>query len=251
MTTRGFLITLPAAILVVLFAIGFTSMWLTVPLGLFAAFIAPGVALLDLFAPHQLRGLAGAALAAATSMGSLIVGGLLINLFPWGLTALTWSVGLLVVTGAASIASAVRGWPTDGDERPRARPRPTTVMRGAGCLILATIALTVAVRSQDAANEAQTFTQLWVTPNEGSVQTVHLSNNEGKPITYRVSIQVADLPPTEQVVTIPNASTWTTDVEADRTGQLERLLVRVYRDGAGPDPYREVALNTGELGHPG
>lgn len=248
---RRLLLALPAAILLVLFVTGFTPLWLTVPLGLVAALVSPGLAILEVFAPRQLHGLTGAALAAATSLGTLIVGGLLLNLLPWGLTALTWSAGLLVVTGAASVAAAVRGAPPDSDEHPRRRrprpPTPAVVLKSAGCVVLAVIALVVAVRSQDAANRAQSFTQLWVTPNEGPVQTVHLRNDEGHLMTYRVMIEVADLPPTEQVVTIPDAATWSTAVAAQRTAPLERLVVRVYRDDGGTGPYRQVVLNVGEV----
>ncbi len=239
---RRLLLTLPAAVLVVLLATGATPMWLTLPLGLVAALVSPGVALLDLFAPQQLRGLPGAALIAATSMGTLIVGGLLLNQLPSGLSPIAWAVGLLVVTGAATVATALRGQRVTRNHTLRGRLQPATVTKAVACLALVLVTLVVAVSSQSAANRSQPLTQLWVAPNEGSVQTVHLRNDEGNQTTYRVSIQVGDLPSTVQVVTVPNGASWSTPVQAQRDGGvLDRLVVNVYRDDA--HPYRQVVLN--------
>src|SRR5664279_3178317 len=179
MTLRRLLLPLPSAILVVLLATDVSPIWLTLALGLAAALVSPGVALLDIFAPEQLRGVQGAALGAATSMGTLIVGGLLLNQLPWGLSPIAWAVGLLCVTGTATAAAALRSHDPTRSGTPRGRPQPSTIAKAVVCLALVVVALVVAVRSQDAANSEQSLTQLWVTPNNGSTQTVYLRNDEG------------------------------------------------------------------------
>lgn len=246
MMTRNLLPALPAALLVPLIAIGVQPLWLTVPLGLVAALIAPGVALLALFARRELRGFPGVALVAAASLGTLVLGGLILNLLPWGLTPLSWAIGLLVITLATSALAARSGFALFGGSLPTARMSPATIVKVAVCVVLAGVTVGVAVTSQQAADRAQPLTELWLTDvDHDSDVTVNLRNGEGGSRDYRVSVQVNDQDIVSQDVTVADGSTWSEPVPLVRTGtDRDDLVVSVY---AGSDTvlYRQVTLNSG------
>jgi len=237
---RRLLLALPAAALLGLELAGTRPLLLTVPLGLLAALLAPGAALLGLVAPDRLRQPAALALVPATSTGVLVLLGLVLDLLPAGQTRNAWMVGLLVVTAAA--AASARG---EGAGLLVGWPGPGALVRAATCVGLLVGAVAVATSSQSALQARQPMTQLWITP-EGGVPTVHLRNDEGRPTTYVVRVAVGSAPAVDRQVSLPSGQAWTSAVPARRTGSdLERVVVTVYVDGSD-QAYRSVVLNDGQ-----
>lgn len=242
---RRLLLALPAAALLGLVLTGADPLVLTVPLGLLAALVAPGVALLDLAAPQRPREPAALALVPLTSTGVLVLLGLGLDLLPAGQTRVAWTVGLLAVTAAATVADALRspGTPARGPGGPL--PRPMTLGKAVVCLGLCIAAVAVATTSQHSLDARQPLTQLWITPGTGAVQTVHLRNDEGRPTTYVVRVAVGAAPAVDREVELDSGRTWTSPVQAQRSGAgLERVAVTVFRAGSD-QAYRSVVLGDG------
>lgn len=142
------------------------SLLFAAPLVLFA----PGYAITAAsFARRSLGGAQTALLSLALSLISLVLGAFLLNYVPGGLGAVSWTLLLLLVVLGACRLAALRRAPAPS------RPRQLRLRIGRrdaalilGGVALATLAIGLAMTTLPAKN-ARGYTQLWVTPEAGSV----------------------------------------------------------------------------------
>ena len=173
---------------------------LVIVVALLLVFILPGYALLAalfprdmLDAPQKLLLVPGLSLIVA------IMGGLLLNLTPWGLQAASWALllgGLTLAVGMGVFLS--RRWkaPGPGGSRPSiTRARLILSPRRAAPLVLAAL-LTVGVvggeRAEAARQQTPDFTQLWLLPATGGDRTrvrVGIHSVWSTPTRYALAIR--------------------------------------------------------------
>jgi hypothetical protein len=180
----------------------------------------PGYAIAAVcFAPRELAPPKLWTLSVGISLMVLALGALLLNVFPFGLTTLSWAVLLALVIVACCRAAAVRrGRPPQGRRRggrPAWRPSPLSAGLVAAAVAISVGALVLAQRPLPAGN-AVGFTALWMLPansQETGVAVGVLSSEQdptdyildvtqgrkGQPKTYRVSLD----PGEEKIFEIP------------------------------------------------
>jgi uncharacterized membrane protein len=187
-----------------------------------------------------------------------ILGGLLLNLTPWGLQRESWGVLLSGVTLAAAATAMIRrrsvaAPPGTGTIRaPALRLRPIQVVLLALTALVLASAVNMA-RSGAINHPTQGFTQLWMLAKDGAaVGTVRLgvSNQEQKPQRYLLRLTdgehmlgewpAIDLQPGAQweiTLVLPEDSNKATPFEASlyRTDDLNTVYRHtILWSGAGP-----------------
>lgn len=151
--------------------------WLRIAAGLPLVLVLPGYALSTLIVPDgpRARGKISPALwrsmwTAGLSLAVAVLGGLLLNLTPAGLTRVTWT---LSIAGLTVLAAAVSGWRR---RRSGARlwrfSRPAPATRLAACYALAAVAIAGGAICLAAASAGWQhhpgFAQLWLVPGRGT-----------------------------------------------------------------------------------
>lgn len=175
-----------------------------VPLTLFL----PGYAIAAIcFMPRELAPPKLWTLSAGISLMVLVLGALLLNVFPFGLTTLSWAVLLVLVIVASCRAAALRRGRPGSRRRPARlawRPSPLSAGLVALAVVISIVALFLAQRPLSASN-AVGFTALWMLPansQEKAVEVGVLSSQQGptdymlrvtkgqkgQPTTYQVSL---------------------------------------------------------------
>jgi uncharacterized membrane protein len=217
---------------------------LTLPLALFL----PGYAVVAAAFPERpLRSVEHLLYAGGVSLALTVIGGLGLNLTPWGLRAESWAVLLGGVTLVAAAVAARR--------RPASAPSGARLERlgikGASYLLLAAIMIGSAVLVADFGADAaprSAFTQLWLLPTEGSGSAVQLGvrSAEQAQVDYRLELWSGEraIGAWPTLALAPDQS-WEVTVElpADLAGQpIEALL---YRQDAPHTVYRRAFLQTG------
>lgn len=174
-----------------------------VPLTLFL----PGYAIAAVcFVPRELAPPKLWTLSVGISLMVLVLGALLLNVFPFGLTTLSWAVLLVLVIVACCWAAARRRGRPAQRQSTRLSGRPSPL--GAGLVALAVVisigALVLAQRPLSAGN-AVGFTALWMLPANSQEQAVVVGvlsseqdptaytlevtqGRKGRPATYQVSL---------------------------------------------------------------
>lgn len=180
---------------------------------------------------------AALAVGGAASIALASIGGLVLNLLPWGLEPATW-LGYVVVLSA--IGLVLRG-------RRRGRPRVTGILMSheialfglAGIVVL--VALVSAQLSASSATES--FTQLWLRPAPGeSSHTVEIDirSEEGASTNYRLELRHRGVPVQAwEVIRLEPGERWTDRVDVGRDGRARALLFRLSDPGV---VYRETTL---------
>jgi uncharacterized membrane protein len=220
--------------------------WMTLPIGILMIFVVPGYALLRASGRWDpaLPGRTG--LVVVTSIGSVALGGLVLNLLPTGLTATSWSVGLLMVVAA----SAALVWKRDGWRTPPDAPRPalpagTTIAKALVCLTLVGVAAAVALTSQTHLNQRETYTELSINPH-GAGHEVHVRNREGSTVGYVVEVHVGGQAPENHAMRLADDASWSRAVVSPAAarvrGRRPAITVDLYRAGDARR-YRRVVLN--------
>lgn len=215
----------------------------TVPLVL----VLPGYALSQaLNRSPSLGGAQRVAEAVGLSLAVAAVGGVVLNVTPWGLQASSWAALLAAVTaaGAAAALARRRGAPSPVAS---AVPRRLPVLQGSLLSVAVVIAaLAGVVAWQGAANQKTPgFTQFWLQPaaTAGTVQ-VGLVNEEASTVTYRVDLwaggRVVDV---LQPIKVAAGARWDTraaiGVQTDTQQPIRAELYRLDKPGA---VYREASL---------
>lgn len=222
--------------------------------------ILPGYALSEaLIAPSAFGLPERIVLGLGMSLGIAVLGGLALNLTPWGLQPFSWAILLggvtLVATAVAFRSRSLVGprYPDPEDDtiakrrsrRPaRLDPRSTVLF---GLAVLTVIAALSVAYVGAVKQPFQGFTQLWMLPGESAgpnVLLLGISNHEPMETTYQLELRLDD-----QVIRrwpsidLRAGAQWETTITLSQgeygTGQLEAVL---YRSSVPDVPYRRVHL---------
>lgn len=206
-----------------------------------AILILPGFALAITMRPAlPLRQLDLFLAAAALSLASVALGGLVLNLLPVGLGRLSW----LGLVGALLLATAVlaRGGRTSLPRETWASPKPGQALAMVAAGVLVAVALAIARVGVQQPSEP--YTALWVVPESPGMVEIGLDNREDSTTTYRVEVRVdGRVTETFTSITIEPGQGWTTLVsEPGPAGS--RMEVLAF-DESRPDAlYRRVTFST-------
>lgn len=220
--------------------------------GLLLALLLPGLGLAGALLPHRALGRAERLLVAlGTSLVSIILAGLILNVTPGGLRP----EPLVVTLAAVTIISSVFAYRRAGNERKLAPVEPAVVepIRGAHPFGLFGLgaALTAAafmLAVWGATNQPVAyFTELWAIPRAGSERLeVGVRNLEAEPKSYRLEIEsdgrlLEDWP----LIELSPGETWSETLTlAGLDPEQSPVTARLYltSDVDSGTPYREVIL---------
>lgn len=204
-----------------------------------------GVTVALAIVPGRLRLLDRAVAVIASALGAAIVGGLLLNMLPVGLTRLSWATFTLVL---GILAYAVGRWRGAGQpvRLPTPwRPSPTTAVKLAASMLLLGAAVAVSIVSaEDSGN--QPFTEVWLVPDGPSHSpvlatsaVVGVKSHETSSEEFTVVTTTARQQKTNRVVLAPG-QVWTQKIPVDGV----QASAAVYRGAPAGSPYRAVWLVT-------
>jgi uncharacterized membrane protein len=216
---------------------------LTLPLVL----ALPGYALTTAILPNRTLGFPERlAFSLGLSLAVGVLGGLALNLTPWGLQTNSWALLLSGFTiGAACIALLRR----TGRADIRQMRFKLGIYQGlplAVAVAVAGAALAVAINGA-IRHPSQGFTQLWILPANGATTDVvqlGVSNMEMKAMTYRVQLMIGDMVVGDwEQVELQHGQNWTTEFALPVKGSgVEIVEAELYRLDAPETIYRRVKL---------
>ena len=184
-------------------------------------------------------GAAGAfSIAGGLSIGVIALGGLALNLLPWGLQAATW-LGYIAVLLVIGLAFGRRPW----SWRPRASVAAHEVVLAGIGLIMVMAALILA--GSFGAYPTESFTQLSIAPASGAPSSsvvVRIRSDERAPTAYRLDL-LRDGGPATSIpsIRLSPGETWSDTVSVG-SGQIEARLFLLTDPGT---VYRRVTLELG------
>jgi uncharacterized membrane protein len=220
----------------------------------FLVFFLPGYAITLAFFPNDTPGhVIQAFLSLGLSLVITIMGGLVLNLFPEGLTARTWemwfaSIGLFFGVIALLRVMAIR---------PAAEPAQVQVLppfatptdwKQIGLFLIALIVVVITIlqaRTSELKNLGPGFTQLWVTPSDDPTHQqikIGIRNFEGQPVTYRVEV-IRDDQQVYQTGAITLAHQEQFVIPVAMVMDDREVVVLLYRLDQPEFVYRSVFLN--------
>jgi hypothetical protein len=209
-----------------------------VPLALFL----PGYAVTAaVFARHRLDWVTVLVLSFAFSFVVVILGGLLLNALPPGLTESSWAALMVLATiGAAGVAAA-RVERDVAPPRKRALPHLTRVEMGLlGLTIMLISAAAVLARTPLPAAGVRGYTTLSIVPRASSAGTVTfgVQSSEKRRTAYRLKVlENAHRVRVDRHLTLAPGQRWSLPISVDRSAR--RLDAQLFRGGK---VYRRVRL---------
>jgi len=209
-----------------------------IPLALFL----PGFAVTAaVFARHRLDWVTVLVLSIAFSLVVVILGGLLLNALPPGLTESSWTALMVLATVGAAGFAASRVERDSGPPERRGLPRLTRVEMGLlGLTIVLISAAAVLARTPLPAAGVRGYTTLSIVPRATSAGTVTLGvqSSEKQPTTYRLKVlENADRVRLDRRLTLAPGQRWLRPISVDRSAR--RLDAQLFRGGK---VYRRVRL---------
>lgn len=203
--------------------------------------VLPGFALAIVCRPATpLRQLDLFLAAAALSLASVAIGGLVLNLLPVGLGRLSWLglIGALLLATAVLARGGLPSLPREAWVGPK--PGQALAMVAAGVLV----AVAIAVARVGVQQPSEPFTALWVVPESPGTVEIGLDNREGSATTYRVEVSVdGRVTATFTSITVGHGQGWTTLLpEPGPAGS--RMEVLVFVDARPDVVYRRVTFST-------
>jgi uncharacterized membrane protein len=205
--------------------------------------LVPGAALAWAILPTDRPRLQVAILACGLSVALVPLGGLVMNLLPFGLGLVAWlGLGVLVLWIAA-LTPKGRAVRVHRPRLPALPPlRPVAIYGAAAVLFLAAIAIARA-RTDPLFDEH--FTQLWLVSVAGEERPrVGIRNDEGVTTTYRVEIAAGDqvLQSWTDIV-VPTDTEWTATL-SNPVASGTTVQARLYVVGGAAEPYRMTTLSS-------
>ena len=179
--------------------------------------------------------------AGALSVGVVSVGGLLLNVFPFGLGRWSW-VGL----GALGLLSvwALAADRTRGPERRRSVTLPHAselIMIGAAAALVV-VAIVVARIGAEANSGALSQLSIIRSPAAGVTARVNIQNDEGVTTNYRLVVTIGgSLARSWPSITLTAGERWVADI-TDDVPEGSDLRALLYRSSAPDLLYRRVML---------
>jgi hypothetical protein len=209
-----------------------------IPLALFL----PGYAVTAVvFARHRLDWVAALVLSIAFSFVVVILGGVLLNALPPGLTESSWAALMVLSTLGAAGFAVTRLERNAARPGKRGLPRLTRAEMGLlGLTIVLVSAAAVLARTPLPAAGVQGFTTLSIVPRATSPGTVTLGvqSSETRPTAYRLKVlENADRVRLDRRLTLEPGQRWLLPISVDRS--VRRLDAQLFRGGK---VYRRVRL---------
>lgn len=215
--------------------------------------VLPGLALgLALFPPGAIGRAERATLAVGLSLALVVLGGLALNLTPWGLRPLPWAIllgGVTLIAGGAGLlrARAARRAPTPAGGVPR-RGGGLTIPQAALLALAAIVvggALALTVRGARG-QETVGFTQVWMVQaaaDDPAQVRLGVSNREPATTQFLLHLAVEGQPRRVWTLQLASGETWEAVValptDIGPTSDVEAILYRADTPGA---VYRRVKL---------
>lgn len=218
------------------------------------ALVLPGYAFITAIYPrHSLEFIESILFILGISLVIMIIGGLLLNLTPFGLNANSWVVGLSGITLAASAVTLIR-------RRRGSIQRPAwfkeavagLTLRQVLLLVLAIVVICGAVATSVIGAERQPysgFTQLWLLPASGanSKNTIRLGvkNMQLIPMEYRLVINAnGKVIKVWSAIDLKQNDTWQANLILSQVASKSSTKVQalLYRMDAPSKVYRSVTL---------
>lgn len=207
--------------------------------GIPLALLLPGYALSLLLLPgKESRGMPLLRRAMWTVGGSLVVtvlGGLVLNVTPIGLSRPGWTILLTAVTVAAAAGTAVDRRRRPIRPTPRAAPWRAVTVRTASYGLGAVVATTAAVWLAYAGAAAQAqpdFTQLWLVPTQAGTATVGVRNDNPGTEQFALNLTSGTQAPVNWLFTLRAGQSWQLDVPVTTGQPLQATLSRPGQAGA-------------------
>lgn len=216
--------------------------------------VLPGYALLAALFPRQVFGLpVYLVFSLGLSLAIVILGGLVLNLTPFGLRASSWVVFLSCITlGACAVALLRRRGQSLSTRWLGVGPIGLTFRQGL-LLALAALILCGAVAMSIIGAEQQPrpgFTQLWILPVSGAshaknVVRLGVSNKESKATGYRLSVNINGKVVKEwRSLDLNSNEKWEVTLVLPQSGHIgtARVEAMLYRTDTPTTVYRHVVL---------
>jgi hypothetical protein len=178
----------------------------------------------------------------------LVLGTLVLNVFPFGIRTASWAVLLpLVVIAACRGAALRRGRP----QTRRKRRSPLASLRFswgavamlAAAVVIAGAALVLAQKPLPAKN-AEGFTALWMLPTDGKEDAVRVGvvSSEQDPASYRLAVKVGRASQSQSYrVDLDPGEEKSFEVEVPRApGTRRHVVASLYREEKPQHLYRRV-----------
>lgn len=242
-------VTLLAAMLMIFLG---DNMVVRTTMGLLLVLVLPGYAMTAALFPGAELGLVEhSVIALGMSLAVTAVGGLLLNLTPWGLRSGTWLLLLAVITLAAS---AVALWRRRSLLVPVPDRWELGLTAGQGIILSVAVvlvggAMTLASTGADQ-QPSPGFSQFWILPASGPADKhafrLGVANMESTSMTYRVEIDIdGNQTVTLAAIRLSPHQTWqTTEVVPSWTWASNSIPIeaKLYRSEAPKQVYRHVEL---------
>jgi uncharacterized membrane protein len=211
----------------------------------------PGYALLEASFPRRAFGLVERwTLTIGLSVAMTVLGGLVLNLTPWGLRTGTWALLLGGITLGACGVAFMRRRRQPADIAPtrfvfKLGPRDGLLVGMA--VVVAVVAITLATVSARQ-NKTSTFTQIWLLPDTTAASPtvrVGIQDEEGTTMTYRVQLSVGGAVVHEwSAIVLRNGSRWETTypLSIALPSKADTIEATLYRGDRPTEVYRWVTL---------
>jgi len=227
--------------------------WLRAVLSLPLVLVLPGYALAAaLFPSEEISGQERLLFTFGGSLAIGVLGGLLLNLAPWGLNPPSWTVLLVAVTLVTTLVALVRRSRAGGATEARAGRWRIRVSPLQGALLAAAVLVAagaVGVAQAGASQQPEpSFTQLWLlsAPEQGQASArLGFQSFEKSPANYRVQVKEGNSVLREwDGIELKPGEKWETSLTLPtktQSGAITAELFRLDMPGA-PLPYRSVQL---------
>jgi len=186
-------------------------------------------------------------LSVGVSLMVLVLGALVLNVFPFGIRTASWAVLLALVVVAACRGAALRRGrpqPRRKSRSPLAGYRPSwgAVAMLAAAVVLAGAALVLAQKPLSA-KHAEGFTALWMLPTDSREDAVRVGvvSSEQDPASYRLTIEVGKSQSHDYRVDLDPGEEESFEVEVPRApGSRRHVVASLYREEKPQHLYRRV-----------
>ena len=227
------------------------------------ALVAPGYALSVALLPERRDGFERCLLALGLSLCVVVLGGLILDLTPWGLTSRTWGISLAAFTLAAcelarrrrsTVApeAAVEAKSQDSMP-PAAHRRRLTTSIGVAAVAAMVVGAVLIARLPSSSAHVRGFTALWAVPvsQADSSFSIGIRSDEVRTTSYHLVVSGAQRVVFRRHVTLRPGQQWL--ARGRFAGGLpsstgEELRVLLYRDDRPTVVYRRVYVTFGGTG---
>jgi uncharacterized membrane protein len=228
------------------------------------ALVAPGYALSVALLPKARDGFERCLLALGLSICVLVMGGVILDLTPFGLTSRSWGISLAAFT----LAACALAWRRRSEATPEAaatakrqepplpaRPRRTLTVSSLGVAAVAAMVVgaVLIARQPSSSAHARGFTALWAVPVSpiNSTFSIGIHSDELRTTSYRLIARAGQRVVFRRSVTLRPGQEWLAKgrfATARRAAVVNQLQVSLYRADRPGTVYRHVYVTLGGTG---